>query len=108
MSDINTIINEVFEEENYDIFDEFSETDIKELVNKLIAARDAVVINAKLGDYIIKVSNKRKSYVSVSGVDGTGVAHSEYYIFHEDKDLYDCIKDLLDMLNEAWYYLTRE
>ena len=57
-----------------------------------------------------KVVNARKgSYVSVSDDNGTALSSSLASIFHDPYSFtIDEVKDLLDMMNEAWFRLTND
>lgn len=57
-----------------------------------------------------KVVNARKgSYVSVSDDNGTALSSSLASIFHDPYSFtYDEVKDLMDMMNEAWFRLTND
>lgn len=49
------------------------------------------------------------SWVSVSDENATGLSSSLASIFHSPYDIRkDEVKDLLDMMNEAWYRLTNQ
>ncbi len=53
-----------------------------------------------------KFSNSRPCFISCSDENGTGVSRSEACIFGRIYDLdEEDVKELLDMMNEAWYHM---
>lgn len=98
------IIEEILEDENYDMYDEFD----KETIIKFVLDVIPMVFHIKdvtIGDYNVRVVNKQSgSFVSVSSDDYTGLSESCYYIFMDRfKPSKSDIESLLSMTNEAWY-----
>jgi len=105
---------EALENECFDMQDEFNNEQIAELVQTLISKLYACnckaqqAVEVEYGHYTIKVRNARQnSFVSVSMGDCTGVAHSLAYITMTTRPItQDEVKELVDMINEAWYHVN--
>ena len=83
---------------------------VQTLVSKLYACncKAQQAVEVEYGQYTIKVRNARQnSFVSVSTGDCTGVAHSLAYITMTTRPItQDEVKELVDMINEAWYHVN--
>ena len=109
---------QAIENENYDIIDEgFLASDLAEAVRSIFKA---LMKKGRTGGWVFKtepisiyalglswkISNSRPCFVSCSDDNATGVSRSEACIFGR---LYGCdeddAKELLDMMNEAWYLM---
>ena len=101
------------EDEPLDLLDEFSADKIADLVISIaqrLMHRDFCnghIIYRQL-DYLYKVNNELKGFVSVSDTTygTTGVSRTEYKPFwHDDEDgWFTGLCSLASMINEAWYY----
>ena len=106
------IFEEIFEDEIYDMTDAIEQDAI---CNKLRYAaaqfsRGATVVSFGCCGYFFKINNKVGGFVSCSNPDGTGVSNTMYKPFpndaeHDDKERF---KNLIDMMNEAWYLCTND
>lgn len=107
---VRDIALELCENENYDLFDEFSWEQVADFAAEVydILRKGAYEIVRELGDYKVKIHNGRNSFVSVSNDDATGVSRSEFYIWHVDRDLESIVEDIIAMTNEAWYFMKTE
>lgn len=103
---------ELLENEWYDICDAYEPVSVALLVEELvlrIKSRESdeclgSVVSAQLGSSVFKVNNSLNGFVSCSDVDEgcTGVSNTLYYPYYEGEDN-DGLKNLLEMVNEAWY-----
>lgn len=92
----------------------FTNEQIAEMVQSIVAklygctCKTHQAVEVEYGHYTIKVRNARQnSYVSVSTSDCTGVAHSLAYITMTTRPItQDEVKELVDMINEAWYHVN--
>lgn len=120
-----TIVEQAYEkamsiiaDENYDIVSEggFLDSDFATGLTNIIRA--GLVPNGhdgwmfkESGDLSVytmglnwKVNFQRHGFVSCSNDDSTGVSRTEGFVIGSLSD--DDIKNLLDMMNEAWYLMT--
>ena len=107
-NDYQQVLNEIFEDEIYDMCDDISQDAICKVVTCAADqfGRGARTVLFTLSGYFFKVVNCRKGFVSCSNNESTGVSHTLYKPFpndgeHEQKE---CFKNLIDMMNEAWYH----
>lgn len=104
--ELKQILNEIFEDEIYDIVDAFPQEYICDVLCKEeVSLNTKDVFQFSLGDYIFKVNNTVGGFVSCSDSDHTTVSETLYLPFpndgeHEPKEMW---KNLIDMINEAWY-----
>lgn len=109
---------EYITDEILDILDEFTEEEIADLcisIGKRLVHRDFCLGHLiKYGrpnrDYMYKVNNQYKGFVSLSDDCSTAVSRTEYYpFFSDDEDGYFAgLCSLADMINEAWYQINKE
>ena len=106
---------DVIENENYDIVNEggFLDTDFanaaanifRSMLTKDLAIRREPYSVFTMG-YNWKFQNSKPCYISCSNDDSTGVSRSEACIFRRVLGLdEDDVKELLDMMNEAWFLM---
>lgn len=107
--DIQTINNatmRVLNNECYDMQENYSNEDIVNTVGLLVNQlnRSSIAI-AELGECSVKVRNDTNgSFVSVSSSEfGTGVSRSLYLAYNASYPVEEAVKELIDMINEAWY-----
>lgn len=109
-------ILELLNDEIYDICDEFEPTSVADAVECILCRLKAKevcnpaclgpVVTCELGSFTFKVSNKHRGFVSCSDNDNgcTGVSRTEYYPYYTDDDgSDDGLKNLIEMMNEAFY-----
>lgn len=115
-------LQEVLDDEVYDVCDVYSREDIEDMMQDIyrkfvhcfsyfgldhcnIESKLRHVRNARAMKYSIKICNSAAgSSVSVSSYTSTGVSRSLYFAFDvKSDDLYEQVKNLMDMINEAWY-----
>lgn len=97
-----------------DMQDEFTNEQIAEmtqqLVDKLYRVKTTmqVTVSLEYGKYSIKARSARQnSFISVSDSDATGVAHSLAPIVVPTRPITeDEVKDIISMINEAWYHVN--
>lgn len=106
MEDYKELALEVIEGECLDMFDVFTADDIANAACKIIKyfkTFNRVVFDFRMGDYSVRVNNsKNNCFISFSNEESTGVSRSLYSIVNEEIDEYE-MRDLITMLNEAWY-----
>lgn len=105
MERLNEIVDELLSNEVYDITEEIPvEEFAKAVVSAVLTMRIFEHCSVKLRGYQFKMGNRAKS-VSCSDGCCTGVSHTEYKVYWEDDDDYneDAVKNLAEMMNEAWY-----
>ena len=104
--ELRGILDEIFEDEIYDMVDAIPQEHICDVLCKEeVSLNTRNVFQFRLGDYIFKVNNTHGGFVSCTDENGTGVSYTLYYAFpndgeHEPKEMW---KNLIDMMNEAWY-----
>lgn len=103
-------VEEIIEDECYDMMDEFSVAVIQKYVMAVLPMVFSIKVQ-RIGEsyeYITKIKNsKNGSYISISNDDCTGLSESCWYIFEKPfAPTKDELKIFLDMLNEAWYLLN--
>lgn len=112
-------IEEILHDEWYDILDRVEVIDFVDAVESVVNGIGehvsgfriiiGSVVECTLGEYNFKVSNTYKGFVSCSDDNGTGVSHTEYYPYYYDSDDPDAgLKNLIEMMNEAWYLCTTD
>ena len=97
-----------------DMQDEFSNEQIEEmtqqLVNQLYRVKTTmqVTVSLQYGKYAIKARSARQgSFISVSDSETTGVARSLAPIVVPTRPITeDEVKDIISMINEAWYHVN--
>lgn len=104
---------ENLENESYDLQDSFKNEAIALAVADLEAKLHSNANNAtvQMGDFIIKArSTRTASFVSVSHEDcGTGVSRSLASLVDGKRPATDDeIKNLVEMVNEAWYHCVND
>lgn len=107
-------------DEPLDILDEFTEEEIADFVisiaKKLMYKDTSVGHLVKFNgnrlnkDYVYKVNNLHKGFVSISDECSTGVSRTEYYPFYHDEEdgYYTGLCCLAQMINEAWYHCIND
>lgn len=102
-----SVIDEIFEDEIYDMCDEISQDGISKKVHYAAAqiGRGSRTVMFSLGGYLFKIVNCVGGFVSCSNPDSTGVSNTLYKPFPNDADHDDRerFKNLIGMMNEAWY-----
>ena len=96
-----------------DMQDEFSNEQIAEMTQQLVAklyrvkTPMPVTVTLEYGKYTIKARSARQgSFISVSDSDTTGVARSLAQITLATRPITeDEVKDIISMINEAWYHI---
>lgn len=108
--ELHEVLTEIFEDEIYDICDEIKQDAIIKSVTSmaLYFAKNGKTMMFNLGGYQFKVSNKVGGFVSCSNDYETSVSRTMYLPFPNDgdHDLKECCKNLLDMMNEAYFSLV--
>lgn len=104
--DLVTFIND----EPLDMLDEFdADTIASEVISiaRRLMHRDWCAGHLIKGkkDYMYKVNNQYKGFLSVSNEDSTGVSRTEYKPFYSDDEdgWFTGLCSLAQMINEAWY-----
>jgi len=105
--ELQEVLAEIFEDEIYDICDEIKQDAIISSVTTvaLNLSKGMRTIVFMLGGYQFKVINRVGGSVSCSHHDYTTVSDTLYKPFPNDgeHDLKECCKNLVEMMNEAWY-----
>lgn len=106
-NDYQQVLNEIFEDEIYDMCDDIPQESICKKVSYAADqfGRGARTVMFSMNGYLFKIVNCKNGFVSCSNPDCTGVSRTLYKPFpndgeHEQKE---CFKNLIDMMNEAWY-----
>lgn len=108
--ELKAILDEIFEDEIYDMADSISMA----MINRRLLftcnqfRRGTKVVTFRMGDWLFKINNSFGGFVSCSSSDKTAVSNTLYMAFPDDgeHDEKECFKNLLDMMNEAWYSCT--
>ncbi len=104
--ELRGILDEIFEDEIYDMVDAIPQEIICEELTEL---NEGIGLNRvkdfMIEDFAFRVNNTHGGFVSCTNENGTGVSYTLYYAFpndgeHEPKEMW---KNLIDMMNEAWY-----
>ena len=105
--ELSEILNEVFEDEIYDICDGINQNAIIKSVTTvaLNILHGAKTMTFNLGGFQFKVNNRDGGFVSCSLNSYTAVSNTLYMPFPNDgeHDTKECCKNLVEMMNEAWY-----
>ena len=109
LESFRTDLIEYINDETFDMLNEFTDEEIADNVisiAKVLMVRDFTnghIIKGRL-DYLYKINNNHKGFVSVSNDSETGVSRTEYFPFYADSDGYFAgLCNLASMINEAWY-----
>ena len=104
--ELRGILDEIFEDEIYDIIDAIPQEIICE---KLTELNEGISLNRvkdfMIEDFAFRVNNHMGGFVSCTNENGTGISNTLYYAFPMDgeHDTKEMFKNLIDMMNEAWY-----
>lgn len=106
--ELQEVLSEIFEDDIYDICNEIKQDSIISSVttvalNLFLGGRKTAVF--MLGGYQFKIINRVGGTVSCSRNYYTTVSHTLYKPFPNDGDhsTKECCKNLIEMMNEAWY-----
>ncbi len=106
-SEFTSILDEIFEDEIYDMYDEIPTEELYSSIEKATFKMNlgARVVSFEVCGYQFKVNNILRGYVSCSNDEQTSVSYTEYlpYPIDGEHDKKECYKNLIDMMNEAWY-----
>jgi len=105
---VRKMVMELLNDECYDMQDEFTDEEIAEAVGEIVAKFNGnrrQVVHVSLCGNMIKVRNaKHWSFVSFSTGEFTGLSESEAEIIDLSKPIdADGVKNLVEMINAAWY-----
>lgn len=108
--ELKEILDEIFEDEIYDMAESIPMAFIRRrmLFVSNQFRRGAKTVTFYLGGCVFKINNSFGGFVSCSKDDKTSVSETLYMPFPDDgeHDEKECFKNLLDMMNEAWYACT--
>ena len=106
-NEMQEILNEIFEDEIYDMCDEIPQESICKKVSYAASqfGRGARTVMFSISGYLFKIVNCQKGFVSCSNPDETGLSNTCYKPFPNDgdHDMKECCKNLIEMMNESWY-----
>lgn len=109
-TEMRKILDEIFEDEFYDMCDEIPQEEIYSRLSTVFFMLNlgSKTQTFKLHGYVFKVYNYYHGWVSCSNSEQTSVSYTEYLPYPNDgeHDKKECYKNLLDMMNEAWYALN--
>lgn len=114
-NEINAL-NDVIESECFDMLDEFTAEEIKDIITKIIETyrkTNKETIDIEYKNYVIRIKNSlTNSFVSMSGLNdnaNTGLSENAVYYIVKNKemDYYD-LSELTNLVNQAWYNAQNE
>lgn len=108
MEEFKNLLHNIYEDDIYEMFDTLSTDDVSDGICYLIEQlqRGQRAIEFSVSDYTFKVRNFYGGSVSCSDSSCTGVSNTLYYPVPMDSehDWYDRLKNLIEMMNEAFYH----
>lgn len=104
--ELRGILDEIFEDKIYDMVDAIPQEIICEKLTELDHEITFGSVNDfELEGFAFRVNNRLGGFVSCSNEEGTGKSDTLYLPFpcDRDHDTKEMFKNLIDMMNEAWY-----
>ena len=109
-SEFTEILNEIFEDEIYDMCDVFQREELYYAMERATFQLNMGVKSVEFGlcGFSFKVYNYYHGWVSCSNSEQTSVSYTEYLPYPNDgeHDKKECYQNLRYMMNEAWYALN--
>lgn len=110
-SEFVEILDEIFSEECFDMCDEIPCEEMYSCIEKATFELNlgVKIVDFEVCGFLFRVHNEHRGFVSCSKEDRTSVSYTEYYPYPNDgdHDKKECYKELIDMMNEAWYSCNR-